>query len=465
MREAQEPAGQAREEGDEFTRAPLDAGRPPRRRITLGAPAFPGLPGVRLPRAGGRVAALAASALLVAVVAVGLFLHTTSNPVGAISTLLRLATPTPSATFAPGANVVYFSNGAPWGTLTLDGKRLPAADLTGGGDTVSRGRHHLIYQARYFPSVDCYFSAPASVSDTCRSDISDAAVQFLLGHGQARVITLGSTGATIQREQLAALTLLANAQLQAQTLTTTIAPGERYVDDHGQVAVASAPLQFTMTLALDDSNAPAQGPDAGGSFCAQFCPDPSFQAGGAPAPRGWSVRVGVTALWTITDDAGNRLTSPGYQAGQPYPEVTPALAEIDLTSGGWRISGLEGLSASAVTNAAFSTLSIAMDGPSGSGGGYGATLGLGRDPLVGCVVDVSLNDTGNGGGPSAHLLWRFGVLLAVDANARKVFPQMPVATAAEQALASSIDPQQATAANAPSPLAALLAGAASLGAA
>ncbi len=421
MREGREPDDSAPIEGAEFTleTSPLDA--PP---DAPGAVARAALGGPTRPR-GLRLVALGLTALLVVVVVVGLFARATSDPAGAVGTLLGLAAPTPNATFVPGANIIYVSDGAPWGILTIDGRRLPATALAGAPMRVARGAHHLAYQARYFPSVRCVFSAPRATSDTCPLDTSQSTLQFLLDQGLARVIDLGSTGLTLQSDQRAALIQQANSILAAQTATATIAPGDRYLDAHGHLAMATVPLHFTLTLSLGGSE------QAGvGSYCYQFCPDPSFQPGGQPSLSLWPTRVTVDAQWAITDASGKRITPLAYEAGQPYPGSAPVDVGLALTSTGWTITGLEGQNAGVTVNAAL--VVMANQENTAGGNGYGATVILGENPLAGCVLHVSINNK------YTHLLWRFGALVALDRASRRIFPQLPLANSAELAAVRAI---------------------------
>ncbi len=400
------------DEGDEFTRAPLDPGRPSR---SSG--------GARAARVGARMAALAASALLVVVVVVGLFAHATSDPGRALATLLQLPTATPTATVARGANAVYFSNGAPWGTLTIDGKRLPRAVLAGLGAAFSPGTHHLVYQARYFPSLRCVFSAPRAPGDTCPLDTSETTRDYLSNtQGQARAINLNSTGATLRSDQRDALIQVVNRLLAQQTLTTVIAPGDRYLNAQGQIVTASVALQFRLTLALDTS-----GVGQPGIPCSQFCPNPSFTPSPTVSADGWPVLITVTALWTITDAAGRPLTGAAYQAGQPYPSANPLNIGIDLTAQGWTVTGLFPTTIPAVEEAATSPIP-----PPTNDGSVGMAFELAPNPLDGCVVDLQYS------GKTYRLFWRFGVLVTVNDLARQVFPHFTTATTAEQALANSI---------------------------
>ena len=422
MREGREPDDSASSEDAEFAleTSPLDA--PP---DAPGAESGAMLGGPTRPR-GPRLVALGLTALLVVVVGVGLFVRATSDPAGAVATLLGLTAPTPDATFVPGANTIYLSDGAPWGVLTIDGNRLPSAALTGSPVRVARGTHHLVYQARYFPSLRCVFSAPRAKSDTCPLDASQSTLQFLLDQGLARVIDLGSTGFTLQSGQRAALIQQADSILAAQTATATIAPGDRYLDAHGRLATATAPLHFTLTLALGGSE------QAGvGSYCYQFCPDPSFEAGGQPSLAQWPTRVTLAAQWAITDASGKRITPLTYLAGQPYPGSAPIDVGIALTSTGWTITGLERQNAGVTMNAALAVMGNAAN--VAGGGDYEAAILVTRDPLVGCVMHVIFNSH------HVNLFWRYGALVALDRASQHIFSQLPLADASELAAARAME--------------------------
>jgi hypothetical protein len=412
-------------EDDDFTSAPLDAprGLPPRVSVLASALALRG--------ARRRALTLAATTLLVAVVIVGIFVHATSDPRGAVGALLHLPTPTPAATFVPGANVIVFSNGAPWGALTLDGKRLSQADLTGYGISVTRGAHQLVYQARYFPSVRCLFSAPQAQSDTCKLDTSPDANQYLLTQAPlTRMIDLGSTGATLQADQRAALLQLANEQLQAQSLTAIIAPGERYLNDSGHIAVANAPLKFHLTFAFGEASGDYLTPCAH----AQFCSAPTYANAFSPPGGGWLAQVSVVASWAIYDASGRRLTSANYLAGQAAGQanspIIPTAVGIQLTSTGWKLNWLDALTNNAVENAASAATYLAINRVGLNT--YGMSFDLMLNPLDGCVMDVNLG-TGN-----ARVFWRFGVLMVVDKLAHNIMPALPVANAQEQAAVTNL---------------------------
>lgn len=417
------PSTQERDDGADFAIATTSLDT---RRTTLAR-----LRGLRSAR--GRAFSVAATSLLVVAVLVGLFIHSSSDPGGALATLLRASTPTPDATFVPGANVVYFSDGVPWGTLSVDGKRIPTPDIMGGVILISRGAHHLDYQARYFPSLHCVFSAPRALSDTCPLNTSQQADQFLLDYGLARVLDLGSTGDRLQSDQRDAIIQHANTILAAHRLTAAIAPGDHYLDGQGHVVTATAPLRFTLTLALGGSNSPGFG-----AGCLLLCTDENQQFSGIAYDGKWHVTMNISPSWAITDASGRPLTAPNYRPAQNNGDAPiPMEAGIQLTPQGWTIDSLWNANQQVVSMIAQEGLSQAMSAaPSTLGAsGYSESYMIGTNPLDGCVMDVTFSA---GLQVTARVLWRFGALLAMNDTARKAFRQLPVANAAEQAQAARI---------------------------
>lgn len=420
MRES-ENAEPAHEADDDFTRAPLDAPSSPSDAAHAQRQAQR--------RRHMRIATLVATGLLLVSVAVSLFVRATSDPGQAVATLLHIATPTPTATVPLGVADIFLSNGAPWGTVTLDGRQLPSAELQGALIQPPQGRHHLDYHARYFPSLRCVFSVPQSQSDTCPLDTSQSAEQFLIGQGVARIINLGSTGATLQPDQRGALKQIVNSRLSQLTRTSVIAVGDRYWDGSGHVVTATAPLHFGLSEALSDDFALGANHN-----CIQFCPNPSLIAGDPMKPpdvQGWSVYVVINLIWSITDATGYAITSPNGVAGQRSSDtilttvVIPEDLIVALRPEGWNITGLADLTSQGVVIAASNALDQAATGE--GGGDYSASSHrVATNPLDGCVMGAQYH------GSTISLLWRFGVLFTIDDAARRVFPQLPTINATEQ---------------------------------
>lgn len=387
-----------------------------------------------------RALALAGTALLVVVVLIGLFARATSDPGSALTMLLRIPTPTPVETFVPGANVVFFNHGVPWGTLTVDGKPIPTSDMMGGSIAVSRGTHHLVYQARYFPSLRCDFSAPSAPSDTCPLGPIQTDSQMLATYPLARTLELGSTSDHLRDDQRIAIIQTIDALLAKETRTAAIAPGDRYVDGQGRIVTASEPLWLTLGFALGGGN----NQNIGGG-CLQLCPYENAGPG-ISFDGQWHTQVTISESWTITDASGQRLTALDYQPSRYAGYVNLGQLQTDvgiqLTPAGWQVNSLQGNElAMAINDAASQTLGQAMSGATvgDPNSGYGMTPLLGINPLDGCVMDVTIGAGATQ--PTMRLLWRFGMLVTVNVSARKAFPQLPVATTAEQSAATRIEAQ------------------------
>jgi hypothetical protein len=383
---------------------------------------------------------LAASALLVVAVLAGLFVHATSDPVVDFEALLQIYTPTPEETFVPGANLIFIMNGVPWGVLTIDGKQIPQDVAIIRGVSLTHGTHHLVYQARYFPTLRCAISAPSQPEDSCPIDgLQGESGSFISDHGLARMINLDLDSSRLQPDQFSALEQQINRMLSAKTYSATIAPGDHYMNVQGDVVTASEPLTFALQLSLD--LAPDNTTGSAGGFCVQLCSAPEAIGSADSFDSHWWVNIQVGERWSLTDAHGNT-------AVMSYPATGPDLARarlrlsIQLNASGWSISGLEhperaALSGNAEATASQSFTKQTQSQPFNSSSGY--SFAFGTNPLDGCVMDlIFIDDPATSVQTTTHVVWRFGALVALDGVAHKRFPSLPVANDAEQAAATLI---------------------------
>ncbi|HEX8981410.1 MAG TPA: hypothetical protein VF792_01455 [Ktedonobacterales bacterium] len=372
---------------------------------------------------GARVWTIAATSLLVGAVLVGLFLRATNDPRGAIGTLLQIPTPTPAPTIAPSGDALYFANAVPWGTLTIDNKRLSNNNLIThefNGIILSRGRHQLVYQARYFPTLRCTLSVPQAPADTCPLDTTTGATARQLTGEAGRTIDLGASLDRLSADQRDALSKAITVALQAQALSATIAPGDRYLDPQGDIATASEPLTLTLTLSTHPRLNPGD--------CNPFCPDNTAVIPGLGVDNLWHIQTALYAEWTITDASGQSLGAVDDQHGGMF--VTPGnnsvnnLSQIGvtLTTSGWQVSGLDGLTQQAAITAQENTVNQAIFqhlGASGFAMG-GRVIGLASNPLQGCFVIISPPD----GYRNVTIVARFGAAFVIDDAGHPVYSQM-----------------------------------------
>ena len=117
----------------------------------------------------GRLALSALTLLIILAALAGILARSNPDPIGAAKTAMGYTTPTPTLFIPPGGDTFGLANSVPWGDLRIDGHAptLTTIALVGQGFTLPRGVHHLMYQARYFPSLSCLFSVPQTPEDTC----------------------------------------------------------------------------------------------------------------------------------------------------------------------------------------------------------------------------------------------------------------------------------------------------------
>jgi hypothetical protein len=186
-------------------------------------------------------------------------------------------TPTPTATLAPYANLVYTEHWVPWGRLTIDGATIPNERLDV-GRILARGAHILEYRAVPFPSLHCHLGVPASRGDTCPLD-PDFQLPSGLHLAGGRAIDLGATPAHLPPDQYQALLTAAESVASRSGALTVVHTGERYVDTNHHVVVATRPLHAVFLLQLQPVGV------YGGSPCAVLCATPtaSLAAAGTAA--------------------------------------------------------------------------------------------------------------------------------------------------------------------------------------
>lgn len=397
-------------------------------------------------RLSARIWTLTATALLVVATLVGLFVHATADPRGALSTLLQFPTPTPAPTIALGSNVVYFANAVPWGKLTIDRTSLSADYLTAHeftGVTLPHGVHHLVYTARDFPTVRCDFSVPASTHDTCPLDTTTGANARGLAIGQARTLDLRATIDQLSPAERDALLTQINADLRAAQLTAAIAPGDRYLDAQGNIATANQPL----TLALTLTTHPSLMNDYVPPDCHELCADLTEVIPGLGADHGWHIQVILYASWSLTDASGQSAGAIDYQrvalapapSGPPLANNIPTPISAQLLPSGWQINGLDGLTAAEGKTAEESAIDTAVNGVNtGPYALQGKIIGVGANPLEGSFVDLTLPPQQPNSAIVVSLVWRFGVVFVVDDAGQPIYAQLPHATAAEAAVMTTL---------------------------
>jgi len=198
--------------------------------------------------------------------------------------------------------------------------------------------------------------------------------------------------------------------------------------------------------------------------CRHLCTaTPSLAADSPSAERvAWGVAVPVQAEWTLTR---SDFTGVSSQLQGPGPGALLALVRITWDGTSWHVTPLFGHTADApVTGDGGAPVTDEMvcapardwltntNGPlpglgrgplvaSGPGIDIGVAYVSGADPTDGCFVSVDPSALAFAPVPivqPATFLLRFGVLIALNAAAHQIAPQLPVAGAHEQAIASRL---------------------------
>jgi hypothetical protein len=335
----------------------------------------------------------------------------------------------PTPTIPPGSDIILLAHTVPWGELHLERpdlhpvplgfrERYPAYRLP-------PGRHTLFYVAAPFSPMQCTISVPRRSDDNCKLATSRNP------HETNSIVAtrLIDAGASVKRLDPGArreLQSLLETGLSYPSLT--IEPGTHYLAPNGQVAVARERLTVTMSMG---AIAPPGGAisDDDGQPCGEIC-----NMDGDQDYLTWKLLFWATPRWSYVSAGGATFTA----YGDGTPAENPDLASVLWRNGKWILDTQNGLGAPCDFRAFIELLS---EQTAGSGldtfSQYGGNTPLVFNPANGCVFELYAQEH-----PSDHprpeVLYRLGVLLATNADAQRVFPNLPVASAAERDIAQAI---------------------------
>ncbi len=360
----------------------------------------------------------------------------------------------------------------PWGSLSVDGKRVTL--ISRGAYTLFSlppGQHTLTWDAAPFAPQQCQLSVPLeSGRDTCQfpNAVPD------LGNTISAFITFPTNLATLSARQRTALIQATQAVLAPQQSSETVQAGEMYAQTSAVsgtntryctvvlqraaicFATAHQPLKATLRLQLDTASSPdalcANGAcDSGSQNCQFFCDRPAYIGSALTrSPAVWQTSIPVQLLWQFTTPDGRVVEEnqpDSFILGQQSALTFP----LNITWNGMRWGVTPGSQSDAfgtdalVCQAAaldMDTLVFASTPPSTE-----PQVVPGPTSASGCLITISLGAGANGTRmptptPSAvaSVIQRFGVLLAVNAPAHRLWPFLPVADAATQRLAQQREP-------------------------
>ena len=388
----------------------------------------------------------------------------------ALTPVSRLFPPGSSPTVEPSTYYFGLDANPPWGSLSVDGKRV--ALFSRGAYTLfslPRGQHTLTWRAAPFAPQQCRISVPV--------DFESATCQFPnatphLGGTISAYIGFPANLTMLSAVQRTALIQAAQAVLDRQQSSETVQAGEVYAQTSAVsgtntrscsvvlqlaaicFAAAHQPLKATLRLQLDTGPSPdapcANGAcDSGNQDCRLFCDGPAFAGSNITrSPAVWQASVQVQLLWQFTTRDGRVVEenqADSFILGQQNALTIPL--NITRNGMGWGVTPNSQSSAfgsdDPVCQAAFGDMYTLVF----------ASTTLNTEPQLvprptyasGCLITIPLGSGLNGtpmptptASTVAYVIQRFGVLLAVNALAHRLWPFLPVADASTQHLVQQL---------------------------
>lgn len=379
------------------------------------------------PPSRGRAWCTAAVVALVALVAVGI-LHGFASG-GAVGATVSVA---PTAT-ADDLGLLVDSN-VNYGTLTLNGKRI-----SGALPLIVKprpGANTLTLSAPPFYPHTCRLRWPAGPQDVSTSGCDRGAASGAIIQGQTlgeiQTIQLTLSGDDLPPDlQSAALGALTHA-LGGVHFKTTVPAGDYIAtghNDQGRITSVRAPtsLRAEVSFALTPPGQP--GFHACGGI---LCGAPGGFARTANTAHLWSVSIPISTHWQFDDGAGSQIAS----ADESLESFSPLNLSYDAAMG-WQVTAPDAPPLSAPT------LDDVLRGDLCSGGDAAlaaitqarqlSTIQQSDHGVEGCLFVTAPNGAffpGLGTPPppdDGQFVWRFGVLLAANAAAHTLAPDLPLA--------------------------------------
>jgi hypothetical protein len=278
--------------------------------------------------------------------------------------------------------------------------------------------------------MQCKLSVPRRSDDDCAFATSKNPPPSNIG-GSIRLVDAGASVKRLDPGMRNELRELLETGITYPTLT--IEPGMHYLDQGGQVAVARARLTTTMAMGAVAPPSSMAVFDDDGQQCGEICnldDDQDY--------LNWKLSVWTAPRWTYISASGGAFTAHGA------PGMGQDIASVLWQHGQWTLNTQHGLGAPCDLRVFIELFTQrTIDAGLDSFTQYGDNSPVVANPANGCVVELHAEEN-----PGAHLrpdvLYRLGVVLAANADARRIFPGLPVASAAEQAIAQAIHTEGGT---------------------
>ena len=414
------------------------------------------------------------TAMTASLVALVILLLVVNTPAvrGLAVKVLALPTPVPTGALYPGEDLFFVQADPVWGHLTVDGRAIPRRPVVGmtAPMRLARGRHELVWSAEPFLQQRCILSVPVSyLTDTC---VDHSTVR--VGSNIDSIVIFTETLSTLSTGQRVALLQAVQQELDARQSTVIVPKGELYALPSSGVCEAitneaqcytsaTQPLYGTLRFRLDTNSSSGETcltPEPGCTYldenCFSFC---AFAMNSPGVANVWNVLAPVLPLWTFQRQDGSVVESDvpdnalwDVSTGQRADESLIAM-QITWQNATWHVNipatvnTIVPVGLNPVCEAAQNEVGI-LEPPVDS---FGEPLYLqwryasGLVPASGCLgVGVSRVDGGSMKSTIdtppglAYCLLRFGVLLAVNDEAHRFWPNLPLADDFEQSLAQQL---------------------------
>jgi hypothetical protein len=352
---------------------------------------------------------------------------------------LHLPTASPAPQLADGSDVIYFEHGLPWGALWLDGKLVTNVDeeqpYTGFEQLytslrIAKGRHLLSYSATPFPVLRCWLSVPAAKRDTCPLIHTRGRQDVMPPFPAERVLDLGGAPENLPESLRSSLDSAAVQTVRHLSTTTSLVPGDPFAGVTGTPQVATDPMSATLSYTVAGDPAAVYVIPGSARNCAILCA--TLAASYINSAQGqWSIAAHVLPLWTYRRADGVTLQGSASPQGVFSDSVVP----LDVRwNGGWQVRLAQSIASSPMCYIALNLISAEH-----LAGAPLSTLRMvpATNPADGCLITGNALDATGVASIPFTVMYRFGLLFAVDEEARRLLPEMHAADSHLQALAQA----------------------------
>ncbi|GCE48125.1 hypothetical protein EI42_04123 [Thermosporothrix hazakensis] len=348
-----------------------------------------------------------------------------------------------------------------WGQFHLDGHTLISP--TERSLTLTPGKHTLEWQGEPFTPLACTITVPTTERS---QDPNACQVKQTIGN-QQKAVNLITFPQHLSLQQLppaerASLQKATQQFLDTRRSSDTVQPGELYAyNSHDKVKKATRPLQATQRFILDTDASkegqclqPSLGPNCklDEQDCRLFCtlPFPIQDASGQNAAsytqEGWNVGATIRVQWQYTLPGSQQLykTAADNTDGEQYLIILLITRE----QGKWKVafhpqrfSGFGDPNCTPAMGRIFSEAQYKTIEKTNQSASW--TFFSGEIAARGCLAAAQLSSSTlqpvlPSNTADAYILYRFGVLLAADDAAHRLWPHLPLANAQQKEIVSDI---------------------------